>query len=450
MSTPLSQEEKIQRGAEDAGRHFRSMLEFVGFTPEDGRAIRQSALVIEKHIPAIVADFYTNLLSYPPTRAHFLRADGSLDEDYLQKRMNHLSHFWRRTAAGEYDDEYARYVDYVGRAHTSHGADPNIYIAERYVIGQVGFMQHAISSALRKELHGFDDELEARATQAWNKLMMVLLEMMARAYQSEHEAEGQEQGRSQVDAEDMRAMAVEAYEQGLGLVRARPLQDVVVASVTEIPEGERKIVQVGDLSIGIFHQPDGWYALRNHCLHRGGPVATGPLEDGVLVCPWHGYRYEVSSGRLLSDRRVMLEMYPLQLVGDDVHIAVPAPEERVIRREKPLTVEHTEEVRPAPNEFNTADLLPGQSLLLNVQGEDVAVFNVGGRFYATQNACTHAGGPLHEGRLSGARVECPWHGSRFDVTSGEVLAGPADDPLRIYRVSVDENGRGRVELTEGG
>jgi hypothetical protein len=132
------------------------MAEFIGFTDKDASAIHESGLVIEKHIPEIVAQFYTHLLSYPPTRTHFLKADGTVDQEYLQLRMHHLTNFWRRTASGKYDDDYARYVDYVGRAHTSHGADPNIYIAERYVIGQVGFMQHGISQALTQELHEYD------------------------------------------------------------------------------------------------------------------------------------------------------------------------------------------------------------------------------------------------------------------------------------------------------
>jgi len=80
-------------------------------------------------------------------------------------------------------------VDYVGRAHTSHGADPSIYIPERYVIGQVGFVQHAINKALVEELHPVDEGLGHAAEDAWSKLMMVLLEMLARAYGNEREAE---------------------------------------------------------------------------------------------------------------------------------------------------------------------------------------------------------------------------------------------------------------------
>ena len=116
---------------DDAGSYFRHMAEFVGFAVEDAAAIKESQLVIEKHIPDFVAQFYDHLLRYPPTRKHFIKKSGKVDERYLELRMTHLTTFWRRTAAGEYDDEYAKYVYAVGLAHTSRGADPDIYIAER-------------------------------------------------------------------------------------------------------------------------------------------------------------------------------------------------------------------------------------------------------------------------------------------------------------------------------
>ena len=163
MDQSLSLNDKVKRGSEDSGKYFQYMAEFVGFTQADADAIRESGLVVEKYIPEIVSRFYAQLLRYPPTRKFFLRKDGTLDQDYLQMRMHHLTNFWRRTAAGIYDDDYARYVDYVGRAHTERGADPNIYIPERYVIGQVGFMQHAISQAISRELHDIDPDWEVRS-----------------------------------------------------------------------------------------------------------------------------------------------------------------------------------------------------------------------------------------------------------------------------------------------
>jgi len=70
--------EKVKRGAEDAGRYFRYMAEFVGFTQAHADAIKESRYIIEKHIPDIVAQFYTNLLDYAPTRKVFLKKDGTI------------------------------------------------------------------------------------------------------------------------------------------------------------------------------------------------------------------------------------------------------------------------------------------------------------------------------------------------------------------------------------
>jgi len=93
-------------------------------------------------------------------------------------------------------------------------------------------------------------------------------------------------------------------------------------------------------------------------------------------------------------------------------------------------------VQPAAfkeNEFRISEVPPGSALLVG----DVAVFNVGGRFCATQNTCTHSQGPLSEGTLDGSTVTCPYHGAQFDVCTGAVLRGPAREPLATFRVIVD-------------
>lgn len=66
----------------------------------------------------------------------------------------------------------------------------------------------------------------------------------------------------------------------------------------------------------------------------------------------------------------------------------------------------------------TDELKPGEAKVIAVGGHQIALFNVNGQFYALNNACPHRGGPLAEGRLEGREVVCPWHGWRFDVTTG--------------------------------
>ena len=75
--------------------------------------------------------------------------------------------------------------------------------------------------------------------------------------------------------------------------------------------------------------------------------------------------------------------------------------------------------------------------IVEVDGREVAIVHSGGQFYAVQNDCPHAGFPLGEGDVVGEGiVECPGHGSTFNVVTGENLEGPATGPIETYEVEV--------------
>jgi nitrite reductase/ring-hydroxylating ferredoxin subunit len=82
---------------------------------------------------------------------------------------------------------------------------------------------------------------------------------------------------------------------------------------------------------------------------------------------------------------------------------------------------------------------PGEAIRVDVQGVPVAVFNLGGNLRAIAARCTHQGGPLERGAVSGEVVTCPWHGSQFNVDSGEVVRGPATMPEHSYHVRLEGN-----------
>jgi 3-phenylpropionate/trans-cinnamate dioxygenase ferredoxin subunit len=93
----------------------------------------------------------------------------------------------------------------------------------------------------------------------------------------------------------------------------------------------------------------------------------------------------------------------------------------------------------------TDEIGPGDRDIFEVEGFYIAVFNVNGTYYAIEDVCTHDDGPLVEGDLDGFEIECPRHGARFDIRTGQALSMPAVVPVRRFEVRVSE-GQIRVDL----
>jgi 3-phenylpropionate/trans-cinnamate dioxygenase ferredoxin subunit len=85
----------------------------------------------------------------------------------------------------------------------------------------------------------------------------------------------------------------------------------------------------------------------------------------------------------------------------------------------------------------TGEINPGERRVVEIEGLFIAVFNVGGNYYAIEDVCTHDDGPLAEGELDGFQIECPRHGARFDIRDGKVLSFPAVTPVPRYEVKVE-------------
>jgi 3-phenylpropionate/trans-cinnamate dioxygenase ferredoxin subunit len=82
------------------------------------------------------------------------------------------------------------------------------------------------------------------------------------------------------------------------------------------------------------------------------------------------------------------------------------------------------------------ELPPSGKKLAEVDGRPIALFNVDGKFYAIDDVCTHDGGPLAEGQLTGCEIMCPRHGARFDVRTGKALCMPAVEPVAVHATEV--------------
>ena len=88
----------------------------------------------------------------------------------------------------------------------------------------------------------------------------------------------------------------------------------------------------------------------------------------------------------------------------------------------------------------TSEIGEGKMTHLTAGGKEILVTNVGGTYYATGNTCTHAGAELHEGTLNGKELTCPWHGSKWDVTTGTMVWFPQKlRDIGSYKVAVEND-----------
>lgn len=104
-------------------------------------------------------------------------------------------------------------------------------------------------------------------------------------------------------------------------------REVVVGTADEIPLGGKKIVEIEHLSIGVYHLAQGFFAVRNFCPHQGAPLCEGTvhathrpareytpaLEGRVLRCPWHGWEFDIISGKGLYDLKSRVATYAVRV-----------------------------------------------------------------------------------------------------------------------------------------
>ena len=99
----------------------------------------------------------------------------------------------------------------------------------------------------------------------------------------------------------------------------------------------------------------------------------------------------------------------------------------------PLEENMTKEIEVA----KVSEIAPGSAKQVEVDGEAVAIFNVGGQFYAIGDTCTHAQASLSEGEVENLEVTCPWHGAKFDLKTGKNLCMPAVEPVQTYGLKIE-------------
>ncbi len=99
---------------------------------------------------------------------------------------------------------------------------------------------------------------------------------------------------------------------------------VSIAEVSEVGSGERLFVEIDDQPIVIFNIAGDYYAIADLCSHDNGPLGEGELEDHQVICPRHGARFNVQTGKALTLPAVVdIPAYPVKVIDGEIHIGLP-------------------------------------------------------------------------------------------------------------------------------
>jgi hypothetical protein len=165
--------------ATDMPRFLREMMEFVGLGEADVAAIRCSAPIVLRHAERLTEALYEHFLTFPRSARFFLREDGTVDVERLERRKHSLAQWLRETAQAAASQEFSYYLLAVGISHSHRARGPGGTIPPHLMVGAMSLVQSALASLLEAELERSE---AAAASVAWNKLLLVNLSALLLSY----------------------------------------------------------------------------------------------------------------------------------------------------------------------------------------------------------------------------------------------------------------------------
>ena len=96
---------------------------------------------------------------------------------------------------------------------------------------------------------------------------------------------------------------------------------VTVAKVGSIPDGQGATFAVGDHLVAVFFEKGEYRAIDDLCPHMGASLGAGCIENGIVACPWHAWRFRVTDGAWADNPRIKINRFAVRVVGDEIQVA---------------------------------------------------------------------------------------------------------------------------------
>jgi nitrite reductase (NADH) small subunit len=97
---------------------------------------------------------------------------------------------------------------------------------------------------------------------------------------------------------------------------------VTVAKVGGIPDGQGITVVVGERLVAVFNEGGNYSAIDDVCPHMGASLGAGEVYEGMVVCPWHAWRFKTSDGTWCDSPRIKIDSFETRVVGDEIQVSV--------------------------------------------------------------------------------------------------------------------------------
>jgi len=95
-----------------------------------------------------------------------------------------------------------------------------------------------------------------------------------------------------------------------------------VCRVSELAEGEARMVQAADKLIAVFRHEGQYFAIDDTCPHMGDSLSRGYVEKGIVTCPWHAWRFRLADGAWADNPRIKIGSYPVRVVDGEIQVEV--------------------------------------------------------------------------------------------------------------------------------
>jgi len=95
------------------------------------------------------------------------------------------------------------------------------------------------------------------------------------------------------------------------------------ATLTDVPPGSGKELVIAGRIVALYHVEGEFYAIDGICPHAGGPLGKGMLRKNIVTCPWHGWQFDVTTGRHCLTAHIQAAKFAVTVVGEEIFVELP-------------------------------------------------------------------------------------------------------------------------------